>query len=94
VKNAALLCSTLRTTAKCSDSVNNVLDFYYRGFCFIFNFNIAQIVMDRAGCIMSADSETAVIFQYEEDDLEEADIAALIPAIKLPGSDEALTKVI
>jgi hypothetical protein len=49
--------------------------------------------MDRAGCIISADSETAVIFQYEEDDLEEADIAALIPAIKLPGSEETLTKV-
>jgi hypothetical protein len=49
--------------------------------------------MDRAGCIISADSETAVIFQYEEDDLEEADIAVLIPAIKLPGSEEALTKV-
>lgn len=60
---------------------------------FIFNFNIAQLVMDRAGCIISADSETAVIFQYEEDDLEEADITVLIPAIKLPGSEEALTKV-
>jgi hypothetical protein len=49
--------------------------------------------MDRTGCILSADSETAVIFQYEEDDLEEADITALIPAIKLPGREEALTKV-
>ncbi|PNF14942.1 hypothetical protein B7P43_G01558 [Cryptotermes secundus] len=53
---------------------------------------VAQLVMDRAGCIISADSETAVIFQYEEDDLEEADIAVLIPAIKLPISEDALTK--
>jgi hypothetical protein len=50
--------------------------------------------MDQAGCILSACSETAVIFQYEEDDLEEADIASLIPAIKLPDSEKALTKVI
>lgn len=49
--------------------------------------------MDRFGCIMSADSETAIIFQYDEEELEEADIAMLVPAIKLPGSDEALTKV-
>jgi hypothetical protein len=60
---------------------------------FICNFNIAQLVIDQAGCIISADSETAVIFQYEEDDLEEADITILIPAIKLPGNEEALTKV-
>jgi hypothetical protein len=56
-------------------------------------FNVAQLVMDQAGCIISADSETAVIFQYEEDELEEADIAMLIPAIKLPGSEEPLNKV-
>lgn len=49
--------------------------------------------MDQTGCIISADSETSVIFQYEEDDLEEVDIAMLIPAIKLPGSEEPLNKV-
>jgi hypothetical protein len=49
--------------------------------------------MDRDGCIMSADSETTIIFQYEEEELEEADIAMLVPAIKLPGGDEGLTKV-
>ena len=43
---------------------------------------------------MSADSETAIIFQYEEDDLEGSDIAILIPALKLPASDEGVTKVI
>ena len=43
---------------------------------------------------MSADSETAIIFQYEEDDLEGSDIAVLIPAIKLPTGDEGVTKVI
>jgi hypothetical protein len=42
---------------------------------------------------MSADSETAIIFQYEEEELEEADIAILVPAIKLPVGDEALIKV-
>ncbi|XP_021932222.1 PAS domain-containing serine/threonine-protein kinase isoform X4 [Zootermopsis nevadensis] len=53
---------------------------------------VAQLVMDQTGCIISADSETSVIFQYEEDDLEEVDIAMLIPAIKLPGSEEPLNK--
>lgn len=43
---------------------------------------------------MSADSETAIIFQYEEEELEEADIVLLVPAIKLPVGDEALTKVL
>jgi hypothetical protein len=42
---------------------------------------------------MSADSETAIIFQYEEEELEEADITMLVPAIKLPGGDGVLTKV-
>lgn len=50
--------------------------------------------MNRDGRIMSADSETAIIFQYEEEELEEADIALLVPAIKLPVGDEALTKVV
>ncbi|XP_069682889.1 PAS domain-containing serine/threonine-protein kinase isoform X2 [Periplaneta americana] len=53
---------------------------------------VAQLVIDKAGCIMSADSETAIIFQYEEDELEEADISVLIPAIKLPTTEEGLTK--
>ncbi|XP_068085180.1 PAS domain-containing serine/threonine-protein kinase [Anabrus simplex] len=53
---------------------------------------IAQLVIDCAGCIMSADSETAVIFQYEADELEGMDIATLVPAIKLPGHEGNLTK--
>ncbi|KAK7861668.1 hypothetical protein R5R35_005350 [Gryllus longicercus] len=53
---------------------------------------VARLVMDRAGCIMSADAETALIFQYEEEELEGADIATLIPAIKLPGNEAVITK--
>lgn len=56
--------------------------------------NSVQLVVNRDGCIMSADSETAIIFQYEEEELEEADIAMLVPAIKLPVGDEALIKVV
>jgi len=56
--------------------------------------NSVQLVVNQDGCIMSADSETAIIFQYEEEELEEADIALLVPAIKLPIGDEALTKVV
>lgn len=56
--------------------------------------NSVQLVVNRDGCIVSADSETAIIFQYEEEELEEADIAMLVPAIKLPVGDEALIKVV
>lgn len=52
-----------------------------------------QIVIDAYGCISSSDTETAVIFQYDEQELEGFDIMTLIPSIKLPGSDDVLTKV-